>query len=194
MRPAPSPSLRCSFYLFPVLIAGGRSSLGFSALEQFSSAKNGCFKHSLALGSVYRSLHEAGSCKKCLKSTDHLSSSVRVGGLFFGMHIMTLIGWTSCNGGNFSAISMHVIVTDQNISFAVVLFTHQKPELVQEYVCQLFLAAFKYYQVESTGELTSGAIQYGVPTKVFAFAMVSYNCFETPKSASLTSLYQSARC
>jgi hypothetical protein len=34
--------------------------------------------------------------------------------------------------------------------------------------------------------MTSGAIQKGVPTKVFFFVMVAESCPETPKSASLT--------
>lgn len=34
--------------------------------------------------------------------------------------------------------------------------------------------------------MTSGAIQNGVPTKVFFFVIVADNCPETPKSASLT--------
>lgn len=35
--------------------------------------------------------------------------------------------------------------------------------------------------------MTSGAIQKGVPTKVFLFICVSVSCPATPKSASFTS-------
>jgi hypothetical protein len=41
--------------------------------------------------------------------------------------------------------------------------------------------------------MTSGAIQKGVPTKVFFFDMVAVSCPETPKSASLTSPFEESR-
>lgn len=49
--------------------------------------------------------------------------------------------------------------------------------------------ALKYLTFESYADcfITSGAIQNGVPTKVFLFICVSVSCPATPKSASFTS-------
>lgn len=81
------------------------------------------------------------------------------GGSFFGIKNKTFIGWMFEFGGCPTANSIAVMPRDQ-------------------------MSALKSYPV---CWITSGAIQNGVPTKVFFFVIVAEIVDETPKSASFTS-------
>lgn len=95
---------------------------------------------------------------KSLNGFEKFPSSV--GGEFFGIRNNTFIGCSSAYGGSPFANSIAVIP-------------------------RLQISALWSYP---DCLMTSGDIQYGVPTKVFFFAeSVPESCPDTPKSASLTS-------
>lgn len=103
------------------------------------------------------------SSTNCLKSGLKLPSNCGAG--FLGIKNSTFIGWISEYGGSPLASSSAVMP-------------------------RLHISALWSYPLCL---MTSGAIQNGVPTKVFFFVIVCESCPETPKSASLTCPFAPSR-
>lgn len=124
---------------------------------------NGCRSNFLANGrrSISFTRH---SDMKSHNSMEYVSGLARFGGGFLGIWKRARIGCISDIGGSPSANSMAVIPIDQ---------TSHRESYDWSNCC--------------SHAITSGAIQYGVPTLVLRRAIVAAKCELTPKSTSFTS-------